>query len=165
MFIANQQHFSRNEEWHAEKGIVIVYSPSPVKSPKFLPAVNHTKLRIPMFTPELMEKSTCNLVWKTKVCQLGLLFFPWIWMLFKETQDFVSIATLKWLGCSSSDITHRLKASGWGCCGVNSVCQFFSDFCNKVLPFELLVFLQQISMVKFNLYTLRTMFTCWLKRA
>ena len=30
--------------------------PSPVKSQKFLPAVNHTKLRISMFTPELMEK-------------------------------------------------------------------------------------------------------------
>ena len=28
-----------------------------------------------------------------------------------------------------------------------------SDLCNKLLPFELLVFLQQISMVKFNLYS------------
>ena len=54
--------FSKNEEWHAGKGIVIVYGPSPVKSQKFLPAVNHTKLRIDMFTPELLEKSTCNLV-------------------------------------------------------------------------------------------------------
>ena len=38
--------------------------------------------------------------------------------------------------------------------------EFFSDFCNMLLPFELLVFLQQISMVKFNLYTVRTKFTC-----
>ena len=29
----------------------------------------------------------------------------------------------------------------------------FSDLCNKLLPFELLVVLQQISMVKFNLYS------------
>ena len=42
--------------------VVIVCGPSPVKSQKFLPAVNPTKLRIPMFTPELMEKSACNLV-------------------------------------------------------------------------------------------------------
>ena len=28
-----------------------------------------------------------------------------------------------------------------------------SDLCNKLLPFELLVFLEQISMVKFNLYS------------
>ena len=64
-----------------------VYGPSPVKSQKFLPAVNHTKLRIPMlsmFTTELMEKSTCTLVWKTKVCKLGLLFFPWVWMVFQK---------------------------------------------------------------------------------
>ena len=42
-----------------------VYGPSPVKSQKFLPAVNHTNLRIPMlsmFTTELMEKNTCTLV-------------------------------------------------------------------------------------------------------
>ena len=29
----------------------------------------------------------------------------------------------------------------------------FSDLSNKLLPFELLVFLQQISMVKFNLHS------------
>ena len=46
-----------------------------------------------------MEKSTCNLVWKTKVCQLGLPFFPWT----QVTQDFFSITTLNWLG-SSFDI-------------------------------------------------------------
>ena len=48
-----------------KKAWFFVYGPSPVKSQKFLPAVNHTKLRIPMlsmFTTELMEKSTCTLV-------------------------------------------------------------------------------------------------------
>ena len=52
-----------------------------------MPAVNHTKLRIPMlsmFTTELMEKSTCTLVWKTRVFKLGLLFFPWVWMVFQK---------------------------------------------------------------------------------
>ena len=70
-----------------KKGSFFVYDPSPVKSQKFLPAVNHTKLRIPMlsmFTTELMEKSTCTLVWKTKVGKLGLLFFPWVWMVFQK---------------------------------------------------------------------------------
>ena len=41
-----------------------VYGPSPVKSQKFLPAVNHTKLMIPLlsiFITELMEKGTCTL--------------------------------------------------------------------------------------------------------
>ena len=70
-----------------KKASFFVYDPSPVKSQKFLPAVNHTKLRIPMlsmFTTELMEKSTCTLVWKTRVCKLGLLFFPWVWTVFQK---------------------------------------------------------------------------------
>ena len=33
------------------------------------------------------------------------------------------------------------------------VVSVLSDLCNKLLPFELLVFLEQISMVKFNLYS------------
>jgi len=64
-------------------------------SQKFLPALNHTKLRIPMlsmFTTELIEKSTCTLVWKTKVCKLGLLFFSWIWMVFQsDTRFFLAL--------------------------------------------------------------------------
>ena len=84
--------------------MVIVYGPSPVKSQKFLPTVNHTRLRILMFTLELMEKSTCNLVWKTKVCQAGLLFYPGFEWYFKVSEDFFSITTLNCLGCSSFDI-------------------------------------------------------------
>ena len=72
-----------------------VYGPSPVKSQKFLPAVNYTKLRIlmlSMFTTELMEKSTCRLVWKTKVCKLGLLSFSWIAMVFQsDTRFFLAL--------------------------------------------------------------------------
>ena len=113
-------------------------STSPVKSQKFLPAVNHTKLRIPMFTPELMEKSTCTLVWKTKVCKLGLLFFPWIIKITKSKEN-KSIHRRDLSGSTGPggaaalrlgyhvELTrliflwdkHRLKASVWGCCGLN----------------------------------------------
>ena len=46
-----------------KKALFFVYGPSSVKSQKFLPAVNHTKLRIPMLsmvTTELMEESKCT---------------------------------------------------------------------------------------------------------
>ena len=42
---------------------------------------------------------------------------------------------------------------GWKLLTEGLVVSILSDLCNKLLPFELLVFLQQISMVKFNLYS------------